>query len=387
MQVYGRLLRSLLFARNGHYARNDRMTRYASEYLSRVIPSLRGGAFATTKQPTKLAAFIVAALMLILTGCASAPRPQTKLIVSSTYTKEKIKADGQITEAVWKAGAFTKISTKDGPAVYMKSVYGDKDIHFLLKWQDSTEDKVSKVWEFDGTKWKNGLEQDKLSILWDKDNSVAYFNINGCAAVCHTENKDKNLWYMATNGRREKTDLWFWLAGITNVYGFIEDRYLDDTVDPTLMKAARKRDQGDPGFLKNGYKTPVERIAPTRPTKKLIEGIPIDSNPYPNATQMEDILSYKIFKAGDKEPFVYFYGPPTGSAADVLGRGVWKDGWWYLEISRKLDTGHKDDMPFRPAPAASVYYMFGIAVFNHSEPPPIKHATSGPVSLELLPKP
>lgn len=268
----------------------------------------------------------------------------------------------------------------------MKSAYGAKDIHFLVKWRDTTENKVSKTWVFDGVKWHNELEQDKLSILWDKDDSVAYFSLKGCGAVCHTENKDKNLWYMATNSRKEKTDLWFWLAGVTNVYGFIEDRYLDDTVDPTLMKAARKRDQGDPGFLKNGYKTAVERIAPTRPTKKLTGSLTVDDTPYPTIEQIEDITTYKTFQAGDKEPFIYFTGPPTGSAADVLGHGVWKDGWWYLEISRKLDTGHRDDMPFRPA-ATPVYYMFGLAVFDHTEPPPIKHGTSAPVSLELLPKP
>jgi hypothetical protein len=330
------------------------------------------------------AVFLVAAV--VIAGCSRVPQSQTKLIVPSTYTTEKIKADGNITEKAWTSGAFTKIATTGGPDVFMKSVYGARDIHFLIKWRDNTENKVSKTWVFDGVKWHNDLEQDKLSIIWDKDESVAYFNLKGCAAVCHTENKDKNLWYMATNSRKEKTDLWFWLAGITNVYGFVEDRYLDDTVDPTFMKAALKRDQGDPGFLKNGYKTSVEKYAPTRPTKKLINGLTVADTPYPNISQMEDITTYKIFKAGDKEPFVYFYGAPTGSAADVLGHGVWKDGWWYLEISRKLDTGHKDDMPFKPGNQPS-FYLFGLSVFNHSEPPPVKHGTSAPVSLELVPKP
>lgn len=326
-------------------------------------------------------------LLLLLTGCSTAPQPKTKLVMPSTYTKEKIKADGQVTEKTWKAGQFTKIPTAGGPDVYMKSVYGDKDIHFLVKWRDKTENKVSKIWHFDGAKWTNGPEQDKMAILWDKGDSVAYFSIKGCAAVCHTENTDKNLWYMATNSRKEKTDLWFWMAGITNVFGFVEDRSLDDTVDPTLMKAARKRDRGDPGFLKNGYKTPVERIAPTRPTKKLVDGLTVEDTPYPNSTQMEDITTYKVFEAGDTEPFIYFYGAPTDSAADVLGHGVWKDGWWYVEISRKLDTGHKDDLPFEPEDGQPVYYMFGLALFDQTEPPPILHSTSRPVSLELVPKP
>lgn len=32
-----------------------------------------------------------------------------------------------------------------------------------------------------------------------------------------------------------------------------------------------------------------------------------------------------------------------GSIADVKVRGVWRDGRWYLELARKLDTGHGDD--------------------------------------------
>jgi hypothetical protein len=330
-------------------------------------------------------ALLVAAAPFLYSGCGTSDGPQTKLIVPSNHTDEVIKADGRIKEDAWKTGSFSRLQTAGGPEVYMKSVYTDRDIHFYFKWKDDTNNNVSKVWEFDGTSWKNGLEQDKLSILWDKGDSVAYFNLKGCEAVCHKDDEDENLWYMATNSRKEKTDVWFWLAGITNVYGFIEDRFLDDTVDPTLLKAARRRDQGDPGFLKNGYKTSVERIAPTRPTKMLIEGLTVETTPYPNIEQIQDIYSYKEFKAGDKQPFVYFYGAPTGSAADVLGHGVWKDGWWHLEISRKLNTGHRDDIVFDPGDDP-VYYMFGLALFDHTEPPPIKHTTTDPVSLKLVPK-
>jgi hypothetical protein len=44
----------------------------------------------------------------------------------------------------------------------------------------------------------------------------------------------------------------------------------------------------------------------------------------------------------------YLPGTPTGSAADVRAKGAWADGWWTLELARKLDTGHADDTPFDP---------------------------------------
>lgn len=330
---------------------------------------------------------LAALFFLAVSGCYSpTPTAPTKLVVKSQYTKEKVKVDGRFEEEVWRKLSFSRIPTKGGPDVLMKSAYSEKEIYFLIEWEDATNNNVSKVWEFDGKSWKNGLEQDKLAILWNRNDSIAYFDIKGCQAVCHTENSDKNLWYMAANRRQEKIDLWFWMAGIGNIYGHVDDRWMDDTVDPTLQKAARKPDRGEPGFYKNGYKTPVQKIAPDRPTKMLIAPLTTENTPYPKVEMMFDITSYKIFKVGDKQPFIYFYGPPTDSRGDVRGKGIWQDGKWMLEIKRRFNTGHRDDMVFEPSATEPVYYMFGVAVFDHSEPPPIKHFTSAPLTLALEPR-
>jgi hypothetical protein len=50
---------------------------------------------------------------------------------------------------------------------------------------------------------------------------------------------------------------------------------------------------------------------------------------------------------GERVP-QYLPGTPTGSAADVRAKGAWADGWWTLELERKLVTGHPDDTPFDP---------------------------------------
>jgi len=42
-------------------------------------------------------------------------------------------------------------------------------------------------------------------------------------------------------------------------------------------------------------------------------------------------------------------GTPTGSAADVRAKGVWRDGRWTVELQRRLFTGHDDDTRFEPA--------------------------------------
>ena len=50
-------------------------------------------------------------------------------------------------------------------------------------------------------------------------------------------------------------------------------------------------------------------------------------------------------RQGDRVP-QYLPGVPSGSAADVRATGTWKDGWWTLEVERRLDTGHPDDTRF-----------------------------------------
>jgi hypothetical protein len=49
-----------------------------------------------------------------------------------------------------------------------------------------------------------------------------------------------------------------------------------------------------------------------------------------------------------------------GSIADVRAKGVWRDGRWYLELSRRLDTGHDDDVAI---PATGTIEI-AVAVFD-----------------------
>ncbi len=48
--------------------------------------------------------------------------------------------------------------------------------------------------------------------------------------------------------------------------------------------------------------------------------------------------------------------PPEGSRADVRGKGRWQDGRWTVELQRKLDTGHDDDVVF----AMGRDYLFAV---------------------------
>ena len=81
--------------------------------------------------------------------------------------------------------------------------------------------------------------------------------------------------------------------------------------------------------------------------------------------------------AGDRGPS-YASRPVSGSAADVVARGVWADGWWTLEFARALRTGNPDDRDLH----GLTEIPFALAVLDRAEDE--AHASSPPVRL-LLP--
>ena len=73
----------------------------------------------------------------------------------------------------------------------------------------------------------------------------------------------------------------------------------------------------------------------------------------------------------------YIAQKPSGSAADVKAKGVWKDDVWTVEFKRKLDTGHKDDRSLEIGTDTGV--SFGILRDAEHE----EHFVSGPYTLKL----
>ena len=69
---------------------------------------------------------------------------------------------------------------------------------------------------------------------------------------------------------------------------------------------------------------------------------------------------------------------PAGSIADVTAKGVWRDGRWHLEMSRKLDTGNPDDAVIPKAGQIEI----AVAAFNDVDMR--DHSTSGKIVLQTF---
>lgn len=212
----------------------------------------------------------------------------------------------------------------------------------------------------------NVYYEDKWAFLWPIGHSIAAFDKEGCAALCHTgQGKPYGNKYTARDG--ERADLWHMKGSRTVPYGHVDDQYVDHTrYDPKASPAAGRK--SDPGTATGEYRA-----------FGLVGGKPefMDRDPRPLAAGGAPYI-----KAGDEVPFddsrfkpgdevaSYRVYPLRGDRADIRITLGWKDGVYTSVVSRKLVTGSRYDVQFDDLKAR---YGFGFAVFDNAQ---VRHATT-----------
>ena len=148
------------------------------------------------------------------------------------------------------------------PSIKLRSAYDDEFIYFLAEWDDPTESYERNPWYFNPTskRWvqekstydfdvtTNGgstrkpFYEDKISMLWNIDNSVLDWNSATCYKSCHTglpaaDGSSRHF----TNYPTEKIDMWHWksVRGGVNAGYQIHDQFQDNT-----YQNGRKADTG-----------------------------------------------------------------------------------------------------------------------------------------------
>lgn len=351
----------------------------------------------------KFTLFLILSIALILSGCATKrdSTPQTKLVLRASSASRPPTIDGLGEDSVWKEAPTLKIPTRGGPEVTIKAAYTRDRIYLLASWADQTKNDVDEVWEFDGTKWHKGPYNDAFAIFWNINDSIKGFNTKGCEVVCHRPSAEKESWRMeivassekeanSSRWRNQGGDIWDISLGISNVKRSVNDYYF--TLDAAYLKYGpaavppaifRQHDR----FLyreiwqKNYLEDPT--TGERKPRYMYKPGLSVDNTPYPTTDQVVEITDYSLFKQGDRLPFIIFGTEKErwgGSRDDIGGKGVWQDGRWTVEMERKLNTGHGDDIQFQLKKNKVSYYVFALAVFDHTI---VGHYPSEPVTLEI----
>ncbi len=308
---------------------------------------------------------IIGAFLLAFSVPLSAER-EASTILSSQRTFETITADGYANESSWNDVKVLVAPVIDGSIgkvdINLRSLFDDEYIYFFITWDDPTKSVYKKQWTFNGTDWVRSEDEDRFAIFWNINDSIAGFNIAGCAMLCHGDR-------MQTNAPEEKADSWHWKAARTNPAGYVDDKFVGDVaidyaggpIGTLTEVTGRQSDSKESG----GYK---DNIIEDKTRPKYYEHKPKDSvdEMFIFSNEVEDgqaveITDEMVFSKGDTVPG-YILEKPVGSRGDIEARGVWKDGQWNLEIKRKLVTGNDDDVQFD----VTKIYRFGVAVMDNT---------------------
>jgi hypothetical protein len=321
----------------------------------------------------------------------------------------------------------------------VRAAFDSQSIYFQFQWDAPHPGVTHTLWRYDGQKWvraggpkpdapKKGLApsyEDRVAVLIGDpgtvpahDGAKVTFSQAGCFIACHDSMRampkeptkaavkahpywgdagkkrdDVRKYLLLTRTGRDEAgawdkvkspaeleqlrqagrflDLWQWRAARSNPVGHAGDdwvfdyRWFDKGKNPFTSP-------GEPKWMYDRSKTgfaaiPEARLGETLDKFPLIVGrnaVPFDAT--------------GPFKEGDLLPHPVVQ-EPEGSAADILARGVWRDGRWTVELRRKLDTGNPDDKALVPGKV----YDVGFAVFEDRVSNRRHHVSLPPLTLGL----
>jgi hypothetical protein len=296
------------------------------------------------------------------------------------------------------------------PSVKMKSAYDNENIYFLVQWADPTESLTRNPWYFNPAtkKWaqekgsfdfsltpiRQPFYEDKISFLWNINNSVQGWDNGTCYKSCHTglpvaDGASRHY----TNYPTEKIDMWHWksVRGGVNGSNQIHDQYQDNTY-PNGRK-------GDPGV--DIYQNNTQKLAISGVTPETLVDVPkyviagkanylwimnsdvtkgdakqvtaVDANgvlTLSNGTTIDPNEGTDYQRVGNSVgpkaiPGLTLNDSYTGSAGDISCRAVFTTGkGWTMEIKRALKTADTvNDVDF----SSLKDQYFGFAVFENAQ--------------------
>ena len=239
-------------------------------------------------------------------GWAADPWP---VIWESRYTRKPPVIDGLLDD-VWKHAKPVTVIVREAMGgdhpklVVLRALHTTDSVYIAAEWPDATKSDMRDpyVWNPQTNKYDRPSKPD--------DQFAIEFPIKGDFAIS-----------MLTVTREFTADVWHWKAGRGNPIGWVDDKY--HIISQKPLPEAKKH------ALHGGRSVYIVRLQDSgTPSFKL--------KPEPQSYQGDVVDSFE-------------HQEPSGSVADVRGKGVHNGKSWFLEMSRKFNTGHPDDAVIDPS--------------------------------------
>ena len=336
---------------------------------------------------SKIAAIVIAGSILLM-GCNTTANtgvtaPSTVQPFTDTFTSIPVKLaphlDGSGDDLAWQVAPARSLDvTTNGIKPFkltLKSVYDADSVYFLVQYPDINKDVIRSAWAYNAAKsaWErlgdDVGDEDEFGFFWNVN--VPNYQAAGCAAFCHAEDPNNQKMY-TTSGTW--VDIWQWNATRTNPMGWARDMRLTDNpnanTDPAGGFVEDEGSKTNPGYADNiqtlnGKDVPLY-WKPYSGASGIVAGdaifllqSEIDAGLAKKIVQI-DASGTLMDEAGNRVPWYSripgrILSVPSGpSWNDVKASGAWHDGVWTIELSRRLNTGHVDDVQFDPS---QTYYF------------------------------
>ena len=234
---------------------------------------------------------------------------QPALVWEAAYTSTPPTIDGRIDKVWGRAKPLTVVVREafggNNPRqVILRALYTDDMLYVLAQWPDVTRSDMRDPYVWDPRK----NEYDRPTK--PDDQFALEFPMRG----------DFGISMLATD-RSFVADVWHWKAGRSNLGGWVDDKR--HIIGQTPGGGAHEYQLGGHGSV---------YIA--RPMDEGTASYSVKPKP---SEYVGDVIN--AFESRE----------PSGSVADVRGKGVHDGKSWTLEISRKLNTGNPDDAVIDPS--------------------------------------
>ncbi len=347
------------------------------------------------------------------------------LYVRRIDASEAPALDGDTSDPVWRTASPLYVTTGQGgnfdgtgeTTIEIRAVHDGNRVYFLFAWDDPTRSlkqlpliKRADGWHLLHDGYEIGDEraysEDKFSVLLTTLDVILAGDRTFHAGPQPIARKPRTLSGRGlhyTMSDQIYADVWEWKATSTGPWGWMDDDHFGPPVEPTEAQSRGMMpyhggfapDPGTANYVDNfaprlpdGYDRPITPRRLPKDVRAMLAAMgPIDLDP--NHGESEDARWYMTeaeslpysaeFDAripiGTVIPGVIVSGTFSGDRADVHCAARWAAGRWAIEVSRRLDTHSKYDVPIRTGT-----YM-RVAAFDHNQIRHTRHVR--PIRLEV----